>query len=299
MLTALFNWNSGDTSLYLALFYNVLFTFFQVPRLVEAQALLSNGKNITATKRNSSTISDRRTYTTEYVRSLFDGIAPRYDFLNHFLSSGIDVFWRRKAVGFLRDHHPQKILDIATGTGDLAIEASKLRPKSVIGIDIAPAMLDIARRKAGKKGLGALISFIDAQAENLPFAGGTFDAVTVGFGVRNFSHLESGLKEMVRVVRPGGVLVVLEFSRPRSALMSTLYGFYSERVLPFVGGSFSSKEAYEYLPSTIQEFPDGERFGKLLERAGVQNIRIVPLTFGIVTIYYGVKSGNSKRGRRD
>jgi len=266
---------------------------------VEPQAVLSNSKNITATKQNSSTISDRRTYTPEYVRSLFDGIAPRYDFLNHFLSSGIDVFWRKKAVGFLRDHHPQKILDIATGTGDLAFEVSKLRPKSIIGVDIAPAMLDIARRKANKKGLETLVSFIEAQAESLPFATGTFDAVTVGFGVRNFSRLESGLKEMVRVVRPAGVLVVLEFSRPRSPLMSRLYGFYSKRVLPFVGGSFSNKEAYEYLPSTIQEFPDGERFGRLLEVAGVQDIRIVPLTFGIVTIYYGTKSGNSKRGGRD
>ena len=258
---------------------------------MQPQAAVSNRKKIPA-------ISDRRTYSREYVRSLFDGIAHRYDFLNHLLSSGIDVIWRRKAVSLLQDHYPRTILDVATGTGDLAIEASRLRPEQIVGVDIAPAMLDLAKRKVKKRALAGMITFIDAQAEHLPFSAGSFDAVTVAFGVRNFSNLEQGLEEMVRVLRPGGAMVVLEFSKPRSRLIGTLYGLYSERVLPLVGGSFSNKAAYEYLPNTIQEFPGGERFGTILERAGLHQIRIVPLTFGIVTVYYGTKSGTNKNRTR-
>jgi len=266
--------------------------------LVQPQAVVTTGKKIPVVKRTSAGTSGRRTYSTQYVRSLFDGIAPRYDFLNHLLSSGIDILWRRKAIALLQNLHPRDILDVATGTGDLALEASRLHPRTIIGIDIAPAMLNLARRKVEKRGLTGMISFTDAQAEDLPFAQETFDAVTVAFGVRNFSSLERGLQEMVRVMRPGAAMVILEFSRPRSPLMRTLYGFYSERILPLVGASLSSKEAYEYLPATIQEFPDGEQFGTVLERAGLEHIRMLPLTFGIVTIYYGIKSGTNKRRKR-
>lgn len=274
-------------------------TIFRNAGLVQSQAAAATAGKIPAKKKNTSGDIRRRTYSTEYVRSLFDGIAPRYDFLNHLLSSGIDVLWRKKAVALLAGHHPNAILDVATGTGDLALEAARLHPQRVVGIDISPAMLRLARLKAEKRGLSPVVSFTDATAEDLPFPRDTFDAVTVGFGVRNFSNLDQGLKEMVRVMRPGGVLVVLEFSRPRSPMMGRMYRFYSQRILPLVGGSLSSKEAYQYLPNTIQEFPDGEQFRAVLERAGLRHISVVPLTFGIVTIYHGIKDGKSKpRNRR-
>lgn len=272
---------------------------FRIAGPVQSKVAVTTKRKIPAKEKTSSGTINRRTYDADHVRTLFDGIAPRYDFLNHLLSSGIDVFWRKKAISLLKEQRPSKILDVATGTGDLAFEACRLHPQSIVGIDFATAMLDLARLKAGRKGLSSLVSFTKGQAEKLPFDRDTFDAVTVAFGVRNFSNLEKGLSEMVRVIRPGGAMVVLEFSKPRSPFIAGLYGFYSKRILPMVGGYLSSKEAYEYLPSTIQEFPDGDQFAKVLEQAGLQHIRTFPLTFGIVTIYHGIKGGRSNRAKRD
>ncbi|MEX1139311.1 MAG: bifunctional demethylmenaquinone methyltransferase/2-methoxy-6-polyprenyl-1,4-benzoquinol methylase UbiE [Bacteroidota bacterium] len=232
----------------------------------------------------------RATFDPKYVRGLFDRIAPRYDLLNHLLSSGIDVLWRRKTIGLLCPHRPSNVLDVATGTGDLAFEAVRqLHPHHVIGIDVAPAMLDIGRAKAVKKGFRS-VEFAEGPAEALPFETDSFDALTVGFGVRNFSDLSKGLSEMYRVLRPGSPVIVLEFSRPRSFPVQQLYSLYSKTLLPAVGGFISrDREAYEYLPGTIREFPDGNDFLALLRTAGFHSLKHYPLTFGIATIYYGIK----------
>lgn len=233
---------------------------------------------------------NRTTFDQAYVRGLFDRIAPRYDLLNHILSSGIDVLWRKKAIGFLRRHQPAIILDVATGTGDLAFEAVRqLRTPQIIGIDVAPAMLDVGRSKAAKKGIRS-VRFSEGSAESLPFGNNTFDAVTVGFGVRNFSDLDKGLREMHRVLKPGAPAVILEFSRPRSFPIQQLYTLYSKTLLPALGGLISqNREAYEYLPETIREFPDGKDFVALLQSAGFHSTEYHPLTFGIATVYYGIK----------
>lgn len=252
-------------------------------------------KAVPAKKRALAASFGRRTYTRDYVRSLFDHIAPRYDFLNHLLSSGIDILWRRKAVAMLRPLNPKHILDVATGTGDLALEACRLHPRRVVGIDISREMLNRAKEKCARQELGSILSFQEAAAEELPFDKGVFDAATVAFGVRNFSNLSGGLREIARVLRPGGSVTILEFSRPRSSMVGRLYGFYAQRVLPVVGGSLSNKEAYEYLPNTIQEFPDGEEFAAILRSAGFDTIRIIPLSFGIVTIYHGYRRSENRK----
>ncbi len=234
--------------------------------------------------------SERRTYEHEYVRSLFDGIAPRYDFLNHFLSYGIDILWRKKAIQLLGAYKPRTILDIATGTGDLAIEAARLQPEHIFGVDISPAMLAIGRSKIAQRHLEPVISFHEGQAEHLQFPDHSMDAVMVAFGVRNFSNLEQGLAEMHRVLKSQGVGMILEFSQPRKTPLKQLYGFYFRRILPLLGGLVSkSREAYEYLPSTVAQFPDGEGFLKILENAGFRDARQYPLTFGIATIYLATK----------
>ncbi len=237
-----------------------------------------------------STAAHRRTYDHTYVQRLFDGIAHRYDLLNHLLSSGIDILWRRKAIRLLRPLQPQTILDVATGTADLAIEAARLQPASIVGVDIAPEMLKRGKEKIARRGLSQIISLELGTAESMRFKSGSFDAVTVAFGVRNFTKLEQGLAEMYRVLRPGGAALILEFSRPKTAPLKQLYGWYFRSLLPRIGGLISrSREAYEYLPNTVEEFPDGENFAALLERQGFIRIAIHPLTFGIATIYLGFK----------
>ncbi len=234
---------------------------------------------------------DRTLYDPEYVQDLFNRIAGRYDFLNRLLSSGIDIFWRKKAVRLLKHSGPQRVLDVATGTGDLALEVARLGTRKVVGVDVASEMLRLAARKAVQRGFGSVISFQEGSAERLPFSDGAFDAVTVAFGVRNFSSLAKGLSEMYRVLRPDGEVVILEFSQPRSFPIRQVYGYYSRRILPLIGGLISRhREAYEYLPNTIREFPDGQAFGDILQQAGFSNIQIYPLTFGIATIYYGSKT---------
>ena len=234
--------------------------------------------------------TERQTYEHSYVRSLFDKIAPHYDFLNHFLSAGFDIRWRRKAIRLLGEYHPQSILDIATGTADLAIEASRLPVAGICGIDLSPEMLKLAQKKILRRGLRSRIAVEEGSAEHLRFPDNTFDAVMVAFGIRNFSNLDQGLREMLRVIRPGGAAMILEFSRPRMTPFKQLYGFYFTHVLPQLGGMISkSPEAYQYLPSTVQAFPDGDRLLDILHSTGYVRSRQYPLTMGIATIYIAEK----------
>ncbi|MBI3586293.1 MAG: bifunctional demethylmenaquinone methyltransferase/2-methoxy-6-polyprenyl-1,4-benzoquinol methylase UbiE [Ignavibacteriales bacterium] len=233
---------------------------------------------------------ERQTYEQAYVRSLFDGIAYRYDFLNHFLSYGFDILWRKKAIRLLREFKPRTILDIATGTADLAIEAVRLQPEHIYGVDISSAMLAVGRRKIAQRRLGSVIALQEGQAEQLPFPDHSMDAVMVAFGVRNFSNLEQGLAEMHRVLKSQGVAMILEFSQPRRTPLKQLYGLYFRRILPVLGGVVSKRRAaYEYLPNTVAQFPDGEDFLKILKATGFQQVKHYPLTFGIATIYLATK----------
>lgn len=225
-----------------------------------------------------------------YVRSLFDGIAYRYDLLNHLLSGGIDLYWRRAAVHRLAEERPQRILDVATGTADFAIAAMRCGPKSIVGVDISEPMLEIGRRKVARRGWTDRIRLENGEAEALAFPDASFDAAIVAFGARNFEDLDKGLSEMCRVLRPGGRIVVLEFSRPRRFPFRQLYLFYFRNILPLVGRFISrDRQAYQYLPDTVMSFPDGADFLARLGRAGFSALREQRLTAGIATIYTGVK----------
>jgi demethylmenaquinone methyltransferase/2-methoxy-6-polyprenyl-1,4-benzoquinol methylase len=225
------------------------------------------------------------------VESMFDSIAWRYDFLNHFLSFNIDRLWRRRAVKIIsKSHKNPVILDVATGTGDLAIAAMKLNPSKVTGIDISGNMLEIGRKKIAEKGFSGKIELIQGDSENIPFSTGVFDVVMVAFGVRNFSDPHKGLSEMCRVTKPGGMLMVLEFSRPVSFPFRQLYGFYFLNVLPLFGRLFSKdKKAYSYLPDSVMKFPDNRAFLDIVKNAGYVNENQVKLTGGIASIYTGLK----------
>lgn len=226
----------------------------------------------------------------QYVRSLFDSIAYRYDLLNHLLSGGIDLYWRRKAIECLRDLHPQRILDVATGTADFAIASLRLHPREVVGIDIAEAMLELGRAKLNKRGFASIISLRTGEAESLEFETGSFDAAIVAFGARNFEHLEKGLAEMYRVLRKGGEILVLEFSRPRIFPLRQLYFIYFRQVLPLIGRIVSKSElAYQYLPDTVMKFPEGDDFLAILRQAGFSSMSQKRLTFGIASVYTGTK----------
>ena len=225
------------------------------------------------------------------VSKMFDNIAPWYDFLNHFLSLGIDISWRKKAIRALKPVQPKMMLDVATGTADLAIEANRqLNPEKIIGVDIANEMLEVGRKKLRKKSLDEKIELQLGDSENLPFSDNTFDAVTVAFGVRNFENLEIGMREMNRVLKPGGVIVVLEFSRPTVFPFKQLYNFYFRNMLPVIG-RITSKDpkAYSYLYESVQAFPDGKDFVKVLENTGYQSATYKPLTLGVCSIYQAVK----------
>lgn len=222
---------------------------------------------------------------------MFDNIAPWYDFLNHFLSLGIDISWRKKAIKCLRSTNPKILLDVATGTADLAIEAEKqLSPDKIFGVDIANEMLEVGRQKLSKKGLSDIIELQTGDSENLAFPDNTFDAVTVAFGVRNFENLEKGLTEMRRVMRPGGKVVILEFSKPTLFPFRQLYDFYFRNILPVIG-RITSKDpkAYSYLYESVQAFPDGKKFVNVLESVGFQSTTHKPLTLGICSIYEAIK----------
>ena len=226
----------------------------------------------------------------EKVQEMFNGIAPRYDLLNHLLSMGIDKSWRRKAMRELEGGRRGTVLDIACGTGDFSIEALRHGVERVVGADISENMLAVAREKAREKGLEDRLEFRYGDSENLDFEDGTFDAVTVAFGVRNFEHLERGLAEMCRVLRPGGKVVVLEFSTPERFPMKQLYRFYFKQILPRVGGLVSGdRKAYEYLPASVFAFPQGDRFLQIMRSCGYKNVAQRRLTFGIASLYTGEK----------
>lgn len=227
----------------------------------------------------------------EEVREMFDRIAPTYDTLNHTLSMQIDKLWRRRVVRLVRRMAPRRILDLATGTGDLAIALARgIRAAHVRGVDLSPQMLEEARRKVAARGLDDRVVLDVGDAEAIEAADASVDVVTVAFGVRNFGDLEQGLREIVRVLRPGGRAVILEFSTPRNPLVRRLYGWYSHRVLPRVGGLVSrDRSAYEYLPASVDEFPDPETFLEILGRTGLRNGRARSLSFGIAQIYTAEK----------
>jgi len=227
------------------------------------------------------------------VTSMFNSIAFRYDFLNHFLSFGIDMSWRKKAVRIMSGKYKNpEILDVATGTGDLAIAASKLAPKRITGIDISENMLAIGRKKIRRKGLSELIHLYEGDSEKINFSDNTFDIVMVAFGVRNFSDTVKGLNEMHRVLKPGGMIMVLEFSKPEWFPFKQLYNFYFLRILPLAGRIISNHgRAYSYLPESVMQFPDNERFTELLMRSGFSGNNQKILTGGIASIYTGYKSG--------
>lgn len=226
----------------------------------------------------------------EQVASMFNNIAKRYDFLNHFLSLGIDILWRKKAVGLLKKDNPKLILDIATGTGDFAIEAMSLNPDKITGVDISDGMLEIGKEKIKNRNLSHKIELFKGDSENLPFEENSFDAITCGFGVRNFENLEKGLSDMNRVLKKGGMVVILEFSKPLKFPVKQLYSFYFTRLLPFIGRMISKdSSAYTYLPESVDAFPDGANFLCILSKQGFSETRCIPLMFGIASIYTGKK----------
>jgi demethylmenaquinone methyltransferase/2-methoxy-6-polyprenyl-1,4-benzoquinol methylase len=227
----------------------------------------------------------------DQVKTMFNNIAPRYDFLNHVLSLGIDILWRKKAVRLIKKFKPQNVLDIATGTADFAIENLNSGAKKVVGLDISEGMLNVGKAKIKQKKVDDRIELVLGDSENLPFPDASFDAITVGFGVRNFENLEKGLFEMLRVLKPGGVCAVLEFSKPKSFPIKNLYNFYFKRILPTIGKKISKDSAaYTYLPESVDAFPDGLNFTNILTKVGYINTKIYPVTFGIASIYIAEKA---------
>lgn len=224
------------------------------------------------------------------VEKMFDTISTNYDGLNRVISFGIDVKWRKKVVQIVEKTNPDAVLDIATGTGDLAINLVKTGASRIVGLDISEGMLAVGRKKIAQKGLSDKIEMVQADSEALPFEDNTFDAITVAFGVRNFETLEKGLKEIARVLRPGGVFVVLETSVPTKFPFKQGYHFYTKNLLPLIGKLFSKdKVAYSYLSESAAAFPYGERFNNILEKTGFTNIEHKPQTFGVATIYTASK----------
>jgi demethylmenaquinone methyltransferase/2-methoxy-6-polyprenyl-1,4-benzoquinol methylase len=234
---------------------------------------------------------DQQGTKKEQVADMFNNISKTYDFLNHFMSLGIDIIWRKKAINELKKDQPKLILDVATGTGDFAFEAlSILKPEKIIGVDISQGMLDIAKQKIAKRNLGDRFEIKLGDSEKLPFEADEFDAVTVAYGVRNFENLEQGLADINRVLKAGGKAVVLEFSKPKVFPVKQLYKFYFNYITPGIGKLFSKdSRAYSYLPESVAAFPDGKDFIALMDRVGFKNTKCRPLAFGICSIYTGVK----------
>jgi demethylmenaquinone methyltransferase/2-methoxy-6-polyprenyl-1,4-benzoquinol methylase len=226
----------------------------------------------------------------EQVAEMFDNIAADYDFLNHFLSLGIDILWRRKAIRKLKPHKPKIILDVATGTGDFAIEALKLNPERVIGVDISSQMIAVGNEKLKKRKLDPRIQLQLGDSENLPFGDNTFDAITVAFGVRNFENLKQGLDEMLRVLKPDGHVAIIEFSQPTGTPFKQFYKLYFKHILPRLGRIVSKdSRAYTYLPESVDAFPYGQAFLDVMSVTGFTNASVVPLTQGIASLYLASK----------
>lgn len=253
-------------------FFIYLFSFMKYPQ-EEIKPYSSEGKK------------------TQQVETMFDNIAHHYDLLNHTMSFGIDKGWRRKAIAWLKPFHPQKMMDVATGTGDFAIQAyHDLLPKELIGTDISEGMMKIGKEKVLKLGLDQSISFAKEDCMNLTFTDNTFDAITVAFGIRNFENLDKGLSEMYRVLNKGGHLVILELTTPDSFPMKQLFAIYSKIVIPTMGKLLSKDDnAYTYLPETIKAFPQGEVMKEVIEKAGFKDVSFKRLTFGICTLYTAAK----------
>jgi demethylmenaquinone methyltransferase/2-methoxy-6-polyprenyl-1,4-benzoquinol methylase len=228
----------------------------------------------------------------QQVAEMFDKIAFRYDFLNRFLSGGIDVYWRKRTIRELRGLEAAAVLDVATGTGDMAVMLARRFPQSrVTGVDISAGMLEIGRRKVEQLKLGDRITLQLGDSEALPFAADSFDAITVAFGVRNFENLEKGLREMHRVLKPGGKLLVLEFSQPRIPVICQVYRAYMRLIAPRIAGiAASNREAYQYLNDSVQAFPEGETLIRILEGCGYTHTRLRRLSLGICSLYTGQKA---------
>lgn len=225
------------------------------------------------------------------ISRMFDNIAKRYDFLNHFLSLGIDRSWRKKAIAELKELQPKRVLDVATGTADVALEVyNQVKPEKIVGIDISPKMLEIGKQKIKDRELKSIIELMEGDSENLPFEDNSFDAITVAFGVRNYQNLERGMAEMYRVLAPGGKMVILELSRPTMFPFKQLYNFYFSSILPTIG-RLTSKDnrAYSYLYESVQAFPEGKAFKALLEKIGLKSTKCNALTLGVCSLYVGTK----------
>ena len=226
----------------------------------------------------------------EQVAEMFNNIAPKYDFLNQLLSLGIHKGWRRKTIQLIKSQQPKLILDIATGTGDFAIEAIKINPKKVVGVDISEGMLKLGIEKVNKLGLQNKIELKLGDSENLPFEDNSFDAITVGFGVRNFENLEKGIADIYRVLKPGSTLAILEFSKPQKFPIKQIYHFYFRFITPFIGKLFSKdSSAYTYLQESVKAFPAGSEFVNILKKASFKDTKVYELTFGIASIYVAKK----------
>jgi demethylmenaquinone methyltransferase/2-methoxy-6-polyprenyl-1,4-benzoquinol methylase len=225
------------------------------------------------------------------VEKMFDKIAFRYDFLNRFLSLGIDVGWRKKAIKMLVPFHPKEILDVATGTGDFAITCHEmLHPQKITGIDISDGMLEIGRKKVAEAGLEKKIELLHGDSEEMIFSDNTFDAVTVAFGVRNFEDLEKGLSEIKRVLKPGGKLIILECTKPSLPFIKQLYSFYMRFITPKIGKIIAkNNDAYTYLNNSVLQFPEKENFIHILKQSAYRNTFYKTLTLGICTIYCAEK----------
>jgi len=227
----------------------------------------------------------------EQVATMFNDIAKRYDFLNRLLSEGIDKSWRKKAIAELKEIQPKKILDVATGTADVALMTYKLlKPEKIIGIDISDGMIALGKEKITKQGLTNFIELQNGDSEKINYTNNFFDAVTVAFGVRNFQNLEKGLGEMLRVLKPGGKLVILEFSKPCNTIFKSFYNFYMKIVAPKAGSMFAkNKDAYKYLNDSVQAFPEREHLTEIMKNTGYKNVYFKQLTLGICCVYCGSK----------
>lgn len=233
---------------------------------------------------------DSKLNKKKQVEQMFDNISGNYDDLNRVISFGTDVKWRKKVIALVAAQNPKSILDIATGTGDLAIQMAPIKAERIVGLDLSEGMLKVGRKKITDKNLDDRIEMIQGDSEALPFDDNTFDAITVAFGVRNFETLEKGLSEIYRVLKPGGIFVVLETSVPTKFPFKQGYKFYSGYVLPLIGKAFSKdKDAYSYLSESAASFPYGENFNNILKKIGFTNVEHQPQTFGVATIYKGSK----------
>lgn len=226
----------------------------------------------------------------EQVTKMFDTISKEYDGLNRVISFGIDVKWRKKVVALVSKHKPKSILDIATGTGDLAINLTETNAEKIIGLDISDGMLEVGRQKIAKKNLENTINMVLGDSENLPFSDNTFDAITVAFGVRNFENLDKGLSEILRVLKPNGLFIILETSVPTKTPFKQGYNIYTKGIMPLIGKLFSrDKVAYSYLSESASAFPYGEALNNILHKNGFINAKALPQTFGVATIYTATK----------